>query len=103
MKRTTDIEKIEKGGLFTWGEIEKIYKIGEYTIAEYRSWKRNGCQILTGEPGNEIQYHAWIGNKDTSCGYNSLESAIVGTIAYKFDGCNTRAGLYFCRMIGIGS
>ena len=100
MERTTDLNKLKKDEPFTWGEIIGFYELGCYTIASYHPWKYEGVQVFVGNPSDEIEYHAWIDGKDTSRGYSSLESAIVGTIAYKHDGNNSQAGEFFMRMIG---
>jgi len=42
-----------------------------------------------------------VDGKDTARSNISLESAIVEAIAYKYDGCNSKAGYYFDKMIGL--
>lgn len=102
MDRTTNLGRIENEGAgFTWGEIARLYKVGEYTIAEYHPWKSEDCRCMTGSPAGYFEYHVWIGGKDTARSYGTLEAAMVGAIAYKYDGANSQADSLFCRALGI--
>ena len=103
MERTTNLAKLKNGATFTWGKVVQFFNIGPYTILQYNPWKAEGCEIFVDEPSDEFEYHVWIDEKDTSRGYHSLESAIVGAIAYKYDGTNSQAGEFFERMVGLKS
>ena len=81
---------LKKG--FNWGKIIKIQAIGDYQIIEYIS-----CSSGKGEPS----FHSYVDFKDTNHSYNTLEQALIGVIAHRFDGVNSRAAGYFCKMIGI--
>lgn len=73
---------------FTWGEVIKIHEVGDYSIVEYR--RDNG----------EICFHGYVGKTDTNMSWNTLDQALAGCIAYKYEGPNHRAGNYFITMIG---
>lgn len=91
MERTNDLRKVRNGEPFTWGQIIKIMDIGSYTVASF--WYR-----ATDTTEREM-FHGWINGVDCGHSWDSLEAAIVGLIAYKNDGPNSRAGEYFMRMI----
>jgi len=81
---------------FSWGEIIKVHSIGEYVIFEYI----NGYD-LKNEGITNICFHAYINYRNISVSYDSLDSCLVGTIAYKFDGANSQAAGYFEKMVGM--
>ena len=99
INRSTDILAIKSGGAFTWGEVIAIHAIGEYSIVEYHPWKDTSSRVEVGAPSDEISFHIWIGNRDCCRSFSTLESAIVGAIAYKFDGPNTQADRFFIKAI----
>jgi len=85
---------------FTWGIVIEELTIRQYTIVEYHPWKRDSCTILTGKPDFEKKcYSTYLNGKDTCIEYDSLQSALVGLIAQEADGPNTKADLYFMKMI----
>ena len=71
---------------FSWGDIINVHLIEDYQIIE---------AIYHGE----IRYHPYVNFKDMHCSYESLEKAIVGAISYKYDGPNSKADVYFWKMI----
>jgi len=81
---------------FTWGEVIKVHTIGEYLIFEYIN-----DYDLKNEGKKVIAFHAYINYQNISRSYDSLDSCIIGTIAYKFDGANSQAAGYFEKMIGM--
>jgi hypothetical protein len=89
---TTDEEKIEYlKRRFIWGEILETYHIEEYIIFKYTDKNRGG----------NILFHTFINFKSTGISYDSLDSALIGLIAYKHEGANSRAGEYFEKMLNI--
>lgn len=70
------------------GPITKIHEIGEYAFVEYND----------AEDG-EQRYSIFVNGENTNNSTNSLDHAMVLAIAYKHDGCNTRADSYFMKMI----
>lgn len=73
---------------FVWGEIKNVHLIDDYQIIEF--YDRDDGK----------RYQSYVNFKDTHCSYESLEEAIVGAISYKYDGCNSKADIYFWRMVG---
>jgi len=94
---TTHDEKVEfLKNDFTWGDVIKTYTVGEYVIFEYI----DGYD-LEHEKVKNIRFHALINYQTVSISYHSLDSCLIGTIAYKFDGANSQAAGYFEKMIGM--
>lgn len=75
------------------GQPMTVHKIGDYQIVEYENRDNDGK--LTGEHC----FTTYLNYK--SCGYSycSLDEAIVGCIAYKYEGKNGGADRYFMKMI----
>ena len=100
MERTTKLGDLAKGAEFTWGDLVKIHRIGEYTVVEHHPWKVDGVRVLTGQPNNATsEFSCYIENKSLSRSTNSLDSALAICIAYKHDGANSQAARYFIKMI----
>lgn len=98
--KTTDLTQLKTGVAFTWGESIKMHEIGPYAILEFHPWKRNGSTVLSGEPATEkTNFHAWVDGQDTAHGFESLDAALAGCIAYKHEGSNHRADSYFMKML----
>ncbi len=85
--------------LYTWGKFKAIHEIGLYLIVEYYPTKYDGCAAINGTYEDFTSFHPFINERDTNTSYNSLEAAIVGAIAYKYDGGNSQAGYFFMKMI----
>lgn len=102
---TTDIKKLKRNSNpeyapFTWGQIIKIQEIGEYSIVEFYPWVTDGCTVKTGVPNfKKVCFHGWVNEHDCSQSWESLDAAIAGVIAYKYEGCNHWADRYFMKMI----
>jgi len=108
-KRNSDVEDVMEGNgweHYFWGKVEEVHRIGDYGVIQYvcNHGKEDGNVyfhpvLWTG------QYKEHHGNQwyweDTNMSYPSLESALVGVIAYKYDGLNSQAASYFCKMIGL--
>lgn len=84
------IKYIEKQ--YNWGQVIETHTIGEYQIIEAVEKGSNSKRLFS----------AYLNFKSISCSYYSLDEALVGLLAYKYDGCNSRADGYFCKMIGLG-
>lgn len=85
---TTDIEKLRKGCQYTFGRLIKIHSCGEYAIVEYVDM-------------GLAKYAPYYKNVNYSRIYNSLDSALVGVLSLKYDGINTQADGFICKMLGI--
>jgi hypothetical protein len=55
---------------------------------------------LHGRLTHENHFSAYINGTATGHSYSPLDAAFVGTIAWKYDGLNSQAAMYFMRMIG---
>lgn len=94
MKATTDLNKVKQGQPFTWGEVIRIHTIGEYDIVEFYRWDEKGKADTT-----DISFHCYLNGKSVSQSWSSLDEALVGLIAYKHEGPNSKAATYFMRML----
>jgi hypothetical protein len=101
-KYPTNEEIVEGRGWsdYVWGIVIAVYMIGDYAIIKYIS--------NYGETNNEILFHPlylddnypdkW---RDPSTSYSTLERSLVGVIAHRYDGLNSQAYHFFCKMIGL--
>jgi len=86
---------------FVWGPVVEVHEIGEYAFIEYHP------QIFTNGSGtgeydyDTTMFSAYINGGSIGRSYETLDKALIGVIAYKEDGPNTRADGYFYSMIGI--
>lgn len=87
IEKTTDLDKLKKGHPFTWGSIEKIHDIDEYSVVEYL------------DQHHERLFHSYLRNEDTHRSHDSLDDALACCIALKWDGLNTQADVYFMRAL----
>jgi hypothetical protein len=87
---------------FPWGPIERVHEIGEYQIVEYHPQVFKNC-CGTGEYHEYTHYHSYRDGKDCRTSYETLDEALIGVIACKYDGANSQAAAYFGRMIGIAN
>ena len=91
---------------YVWGEVSFVHQIGVYAIIEYVcNFGDNKGKVLFHPAIRTDKFKERNGGKfywqDTSTSYDSLEKAIIGAIAYNFDGPNSRAANYFSKMIGL--
>jgi len=90
------------GRRFVWGPIVRIHEIGVYQIVEYQRDVSN-LHPMTEENAAEHGRHEFmvvIEGRRSGRVYRSLDSALVGAVAIRRDGINTRADVYFDRMTG---
>ncbi|MDD5454024.1 MAG: hypothetical protein PHW62_00790 [Candidatus Ratteibacteria bacterium] len=69
-----------------------IINNGEYIILEVP-------HDIASEPHPYHIFHTYINFMDTGKGYASLDSALIGLLAYKYQGTNSQAGEMFERML----
>lgn len=103
MVKTTDLEKITFGthSNFTWGEAIKRHDLGIYSLIEYHPHEYDG-NYLTGKIDyNNTEYSCYVEGHNIGRSAGSLEYAIALCLAYKADGINSSAAMYFIRMIGL--
>jgi hypothetical protein len=96
---TTDLTELEQGKPFVWGELIKIYRFFDYAIVECHPHIFNGPIGTNKIDYAKSEYHPYINGEPITRCYEDFDSAIVGCIAYKYDGINTRADSYFMKMI----
>lgn len=70
-------------------EVLAVHQVGEYSITEYQDWPGRRC------------FQPAVAGRPVSRSYHSLDAALVGAIAHKYEGPGTRADVYFLRGIGI--
>jgi hypothetical protein len=79
--RTTDLDLLQKGHPFTWGQLLEIHTLGRYQFVEYY-----GHEYKDGHPTGGLNktttFSLYVDGKSTSHSYNSLEEAMVGAIAF---------------------
>ena len=92
MNVTGYILKQKEYDMFCWGRVVAIHKIGTSEIIEYIP-TMNGSRELACTNYFHINGH----NQSVL----TLDSAIVCALAFKYDGGDSRAGHYICRMLGI--
>ena len=49
----------------------------------------------------ENYHRQYIDYEDIHRVYNSLDAALLGIMAYKYEGCNYHADEYMCKLLGI--
>lgn len=79
-------------GTFVWGKVIAIHTVGEYQIVEYVDKHHEDGE-------NGISFHGAIDWADAHVSFNSLDEALVGLVARKYEGDNSCAGEYFFRML----
>jgi hypothetical protein len=85
---------------FPWGRVVNTHTIGDYEIVEYYSWiYKDGGK--TRQTEDATMFHPYHQGKDLCVSYSSLEESMIGMVAWKYEGGNSRAAQYFFRMIGI--
>jgi hypothetical protein len=103
----TAVTKIETGPLSFYraveecgwlGDVHEVHSIGRYAFVEYLHEPASNAEDKT----RRIHFASYIDGKRTGRSYLSLEAAMVGAVALKFDGINTRADTYFMRSLGVG-
>lgn len=86
------------------GTFVDFHTIGEYSFVEYKATVYDGGTPKVPEQFHEeSSYSAFINGRGTSSSYANLDEALAGTIAYKHDGCNSRAGELFIKAITFDS
>jgi hypothetical protein len=86
---------------FTWGEVKTVHVVGDYQIIEYHPRKTENNRVLKDIDYEQVAFHPYIDWKDTNRGFGTLEEAMVGVIALRFDGLNSQAAMYFSKMVGL--
>ena len=93
--KSIPLSKIERD-MFPWGRIVAVHTIGDYEIIEYLARKSDGCTLTT-ELTDTHMFHV----NGQSCDFPSLDYALIGAIAMKYNGNDTHATYYACKMLGL--
>ena len=70
-------------------KIINTYEVGDYQIVEYIT------------PTGKLVFHPYIDYDDIHRIYESLDAALLGVMAYKYEGCNYHVDKYICKLLGI--
>lgn len=90
METATELAEVRSHrGAFTWGRVLQIHEVGPYAIVEYDD---------EAHPGS-LHFHIYVDGRDTSHSAPSLDAALAAAIAYRREGANSRAAMYFMRML----
>lgn len=89
------------GKEFPWGPIQQVYRFGEYVIAEYLRDTSGFRQPYMWEQHGQPRFHVWVNGTDTHAAYPSLDHALIGALAYKYEKMHTSAPVYIARMLGV--
>lgn len=90
------------GRTFPWGPIQQVHQISGIQIVEYladNSTIANPSEHTYSEHG-QPRFHPYLDGRDMGMSFTTLDNALVGAIAYRREGPNSRAATYFNRMTG---
>lgn len=97
--RTLVVGKDNRMRRFPWGKVIHTHLVGDYAIVEYIP--SQASNVSDEDYAEQIAKHPRMFHiEGASRSYHSLDAALVGCVALKHDGINTRADGYFMRMIG---
>lgn len=100
LERLTGHRTAPDGSRFTGGPIQDIHEIGPYAIVEYRDDRRR-LPVADQAGHGRTLFHVYVNGADSHRGYFSLDEALLGAIALRNEGANTRADLYAARLLGV--
>jgi len=72
----------------------KLHVVGPYAIAEYET--EHPRSVISVDRWRK-NFQAYVDGVDTSATWSSLDLALAHAIAFRHDGPNTRAGIYFVK------
>lgn len=82
------------------GEAVRVHTVGDYEIVEYHPRIAVDSQLVNEIDREHFAYSVYIRGTRTGRSFHTLDAALVGAIAYEYEGPNHRADYYFLRMIG---
>lgn len=77
---------------FDWGHVKDIIDIEDSDIQIIKALHKTD---------NAIRYYLYLGFRDTHVCYPSMDTALIGAIAQKYDGINTHADTFIYRMLNM--
>ena len=77
------------------GRFVAFHSIGPYAFVEYHPRKRDGCTVTKAIDTEITNFSAFVHGQSTHESFENLDSALAGAIAYRQEGANHRADLYF--------
>lgn len=85
------------GRTFSWGPVDRIHEIGNITVVEFRTDQSNNITPSSWLTHGQKRFIPYVGRWGFRV-FLSLDSALVGAIAYKRRGPNTQAAEHFDLM-----
>lgn len=86
---------------FHWGPVVAAHSIGEYLIVEYHPMIFEHSVGTNRYESKRTEFHPYLKAddkwNDTNRSFCTLDEALAGVIAYKHEGPNCRADVYFIR------
>jgi len=82
------------------GQAVAVHTVGDYEIVEYHPRIAVDSQLVNEIDREHFAYSVYIRGTSTGRSFHTLDAALVGAIAYEYEGPNHRADYYFLRMIG---
>lgn len=89
------------GRVFPWGPIDAIHCVGPYAIVEYREDRSTFTPASSWQNHGRTLFAPYLDGRSVSESFLSLDSALVGAVAYRREGPNSQAAHYFDRMTGV--
>ena len=101
MENTTNLAELENGAPFTWGELVKIHKFFSYAIVQYHPLveSKKGSCVFDWIDTRKYNYHIYVDELDTCHSFTTIDAAIAACIAYRHEGANHHADIYFIKAI----
>lgn len=84
---------------FAWGRVIQRHAIGPYEIVEYAERGADNHKKYPSQETGRILFHPYVKKVDTNHSFESLDAALAGAIAYRNEGINHQADIYFMRGI----
>lgn len=86
------------GRNFPWGPIIQVHTVGDIDVLEFLDDRSNYAQRDAWAAHGRTRFAAYIAGRNTAHTYHSLDSALVGAIAYKRRGPNDQSARAFDLM-----
>ena len=84
---------------FPWGEVRQVHSIGDIEVVEFYGRQYEDGQTSPDVDRSVSLFHPYLNGEDLNQSYDTLDGAVVGAIAFKYEGSDSRAAYYFWRMV----